>query len=397
MKQEQHILAGIDIGTHTTRVVVCAMSESTQPQLLGVGSAPTRGLRHGYIIDRQQATASLRAALADAQKNTGIHIAEALVAIGGVSLRAEHIAATVDVAHHSGEVSQRDIDQALDRCEDVLLAQHNNIRIIHRIPLKFKLDNEMVLGNPLGLIGKKLSVKALFITVFDHHAEDLIDVVHNAGVEVFDMVAAPLAIHNSVLSYNDRKAGAAVIDIGSETSSIMVFDDARPISLEVFPIGSTDITNDIALGFQISLDEAEQLKKGTLQPSRARKYPKGRIDEIIEARISDIAELFTRHLQKTKKSHLLPAGLVITGGGSGLESIASFLKSELKLPVRLASDGIVQQSKRKTMDASWYVAYGLCWYAQSEKIFHIRRGGVLGNFLKNTASDMGSWLKQLLP
>ena len=392
------IIVGIDMGTHTTRVAVSTLPESGKSQLKGVGVAPTRGVRHGYVINRENAITSLRAAIADAQKNTGVEITEAVLSVGGISLRAEHIATTVEVAHHSGEVTEGDVVRALDRCEDILLSRHTNIRVIHRIPLKYKIDGKLSLGKPVGLSGKKLSLKTFFITAFENHVEDLIDVAHEAGISVIDVAAAPLVASMPVLSYNDRKAGAALVDIGAETLSIVVFEDNLPISLEVFPVGSTDITNDIALGFQIGLDDAEALKKGTLQPSRARKFAKSRVDEIISARLDDLVELIDRHLESIKKSHLLPAGIVVTGGGAHLEMISSVMKNSLKLPVRIAADGIMQQSKRKAFDASWYVAYGLCLYATSDEgTVRFSRPSAFLQIMKDALGYIKNFLKQLLP
>jgi cell division protein FtsA len=390
-------IVGIDMGTHATRVVVSAVTESGNPQLLGVGTSASRGLRSGYITNIQQASKSLRAAINDAQKNTGMQITEAILAIGGVSLRAEHIATTVEVTHHSAEVTEADITRALDVCEDILLSRHSNVRVIHRIPLKYKLDGQLCLGKPIGLTGKKLSIKALFITALEHHIEDLISAAHDAGITVVDVAAAPLVASVPVLTHNDRKAGAALLDIGSETSSLMVFNDGYPISMEIFPIGSTDITNDLALGFQISLDDADALKKGTLQPSKARKYAKSRVDDIVSARLSDIAELVERHLVSIKKNHLLPAGIVITGGGANIEILPQILKASLRLPIRVAADGLTQQSKQKAFDASWYVAYGLCAWAMNDGNVRLTQPNVLVNVLKNIGGKIKGSFRHLLP
>lgn len=397
MSRAATTIVGIDMGTHATRVVVSAMSESGNPQLLGVGTAASRGLRSGYITNIQEASKSIRTAINDAQKNTGMQITEAILAIGGISLRAEHIATTVDITHHSGEVTEADINRALDVCEDILLSKHSNVRVIHRIPLKYKLDGQMCLGKPVGLVGKKLSLKGIFLTALEHHIEDLITAAHDAGIAVVDVAAAPLVASVPVLSYNDRKAGAALLDIGSETSSLVVFDDGYPISMEIFPIGSSDITNDLALGFQISLDDAESLKKGTLQPSVARKYAKSRVDDIVAARLADISDLVERHLASIKKNHLLPAGVVITGGGASIEILPDIMKKNLRLPIRVAADVITQQSKQKTFDASWYVAYGLCAWAMGDGNVRLSQPSALMGVLKGIGGKLKNSLRHLLP
>ena len=179
--------------------------------------------------------------------------------------------------------------------------------------------------------------------------------------------------------------------------SLVVFEDNQPVSLEVFSIGSTDITNDLALGFQISLEEADTLKKGNIQPSKARKYTKSRVDEIISARISDIAELVERHLVSVKKNHLLPAGVVITGGGSHLELLPQIMKHTLRLPIRVAADGIAHQGKQKTLDASWYVAYGLCVWIIQENSIRLRKASAFVDVMKQLGKKLKGSLRHLLP
>jgi len=390
-------IVGIDMGTYTTRVVVSRVSESGNPQLLGIGKSASRGLRSGYVTDIQQATKSLRTAINDAQKNTGMQITEALLAIGGVSLQAEHIATTLEITHHSGEISENDITHALDICEDILLSKHSNRRVLHRIPLKYKLDGQLSLGRPIGLKAKKMSIKTLFITALDHHVEDLIGTAQSAGISVVDIAAAPLVASLPVLSHNDRKAGVALLDIGSETSSLVVFDDGHPLSMEIFSIGSADITHDLALGFQISLEDADALKKGTLQPSKARKYAKSRVEEIVSARLTDVSELVEKHLVSIKKNHLLPAGIVITGGGAHIEILPQIMKNNLRLPIRIAADGITQQSKQKAFDASWYVAYGLCVWAINDGYMKHSQASDFVFFVKNIGRKIIKFLKHLLP
>jgi cell division protein FtsA len=144
------------------------------------------------------------------------------------------------------------------------------------------------------------------------------------------------------------------VNIGAETVSLAVYESERLIGLHVFGIGSTDITNDIALGLRVPLEEAETIKLGTNDAV----YPKKKLDEIIEARLSDIFELIERYLKKIKRSELLPAGIVITGGGSNIPVIEHVAKSMLKLPTKIGT-GDITTTKGKLRDSMWFVAYGL--------------------------------------
>ncbi|MFC1734462.1 cell division FtsA domain-containing protein, partial [candidate division KSB1 bacterium] len=162
-----------------------------------------------------------------------------------------------------------------------------------------------------------------------------------------------------------------------------------PISLKVFPIGSTDITNDIALGLKVSLEEAEQIKKGAITSTE---YPKKKLDEIVVARLSDIFELIENHLKKIGKNGLLPAGIIMTGGGSGITTIEDLARAALKLPSKLATPRFGENAKIK--DASWAVAYGLCiWGLTADE----DESPVGIQLAQKTGGNFIQWVKQFLP
>src|ERR1035437_7743881 len=174
----------------------------------------------------------------------------------------------------------------------------------------------------------------LFIPCIDHHLNDILESVEGAGIRVEDVMAAPVAASLVTLTKSQKIAGVVLCNIGAETVSIAVFENSVPVSLEVFPIGSTDITNDIALGLKVPLEEAEQIKIGAITGNS---YPRKKLEEIIEARLSDIFELIEAHLKKIGRSGLLPAGIVITGGGAGLGTIEDMARVALRLPSRVGS------------------------------------------------------------
>jgi len=180
-------------------------------------------------------------------------------------------------------------------------------------------------------------------------------------------------------------------NIGSETVSIAVFENNLPISLEVFPIGGNDITNDIALGLRIPLDEAEGIKRGSLVGGN---FSRKRLDEIVEARLSDIFELIEAHLKKLGRSGLLPAGIVLTGGGSAIETIDDLAKVTLRLPSRVASVSFGDNIRGQIKDASWSVAYGLC-------ILGLQNGDeepISGlKLVKKTKKGLMNFFRQFLP
>ena len=396
----KNIAVGIDIGTYQIKIVVVENVREDDKniyKIIGTGFAESKGLRHGYIINSNDTTKSLEIALAEAEKSSGIRIKKAFLSIGGIGVGSTISHGSLIIPRADSEISDLDIKNVLAIAESEIPSNISiNKKIIHTIPISYKIDGKVVLGRPAGMKGIKLEAKVLFITCLEHHLTDLIDTVENLGIEVQNIMASPLAGSLVMLSKTQKIAGCVLTNIGSETVSMVVFENNMPLSLEVFPIGGTDITNDIALGLKIPLDEAENLK---INSEKDTYYPKKKLEEIILARLSDIFDLVESHLKKIGRSGLLPAGIILTGGTSGVSTIEDLAKATLKLPSKVASMNFVTSLKNcQIKDSSWSVAYGLGVWGLSngdEIPFggHVNNGGRGGGGLKK----MSGWFKQFLP
>lgn len=372
-----------------TRVVVGEFIKGEKnPRIVGVGEAVSLGVRHGYVVDEAQAVVGLRNALAMAEKSSGIKIKRAFVGVSGVSLRSETSSGLAIISKANGEVTPLDINKAVQDCEDNLSII--NKKIIQVFPTYFRLDGKEVLGRLEGMSGTKLEVKALFVTYSIQHLEDLIALIAKAGVETIDIIASPIALSNIALSERQKIVGVALVDIGAETTSLSVYENGKLIYIYTFSIGSTDITNDIALGFKIPLDMAENFKQGNISEEFSRK----KLDEFIEARLSDIFELIENHLKKIKRAGLLPAGIVFVGGGANTPLLAEFSKSVLKLPSMVGNTEIFGNSKTKLRDSAWFTALGLLIYVKDNNGYSENSFVNLFKDLKNTIK---SSIKQLMP
>jgi len=395
----RNITVGIDIGTYQVKVVVAELVKNQgdgnakfSTRIIGTGLGESKGMRHGYIINGAEVTQSIKTAVALAEKTSGVKIHKAFVAIGGIGLQGVTSTATTVISRADLEITELDIENIDEECEEgIPPALIQNRRILHSIPLSYKIDGKPVLAKtPLGMKGSKLEVKMLFVTCLDPHLNDLLQAVDESGIEVIDVMASPIAASFVTLSKQQKMAGAVLANIGAETISIVVFENNIPVSLEVFPIGSTDITNDIALGLKIPLEEAENIKIGAIS---ANSFPKKKLDEIISARLSDMFELIENHLKKIGRSELLPAGIFITGGGSGIGTIEDFARATLKLPSRVAELNTGGE-KNRIKDSTWAVAYGLCMlgFSKEEKV---NLG--LRNTMNKSGTKILSWIKQFLP
>ncbi|MEX0917070.1 MAG: cell division protein FtsA [Candidatus Paceibacterota bacterium] len=385
------ITAGIDIGTYQIKVVVAERSKkgggNRAPTILGTGFAQSRGLRHGYIINTRDIARSIASAIEEAERAAGVKIKKVHLAVGGVGLDEIRSYGETLISRADNEATDLDLGKAVDASEEQIRRHLTNRKIIHVIPLKYKIDGETILGRPIGMKGSKLSVETLFVTSLEQHLQDLISVIEDIGISVIDVMASPIAASFVTLTKAQKTAGCVLANVGSETVSLAVFEDNIPISLKVFPIGGTDITNDIALGLQVSLEEAEQIKRGAITNST---YSQKELDRIIVARLSDIFELIESHLKKIGKNGLLPAGIILAGGGSGVTTIEDLAKAALKIPSRRISLSI--NSGAGIKDSSWAVAYGLCVWGLSEDPEPI---GL--TFARETSGTIAMWLKQFLP
>jgi len=391
----RNIITGIDVGTNFVKVVIAdtrLSGERGSPKPIGAGVAESRGLRHGYVTNVRDVSESIRRAVKAAEDKAGVKIKKAFVAVGGIGLGSVVVSSAIMTSRADAEISEMDLAKLHDQSEkDIPAAAIANRRIIHEVPLQWKIDGSVALGSVLGSTGNKIEQKTLFITCLEHHVTDLIAAVNEAGIEVEDVMAAPVVAGFVTMTKAQKVAGCILANIGAETVSVAVFENNMPTSLEVFPIGSTDITNDIALGLKVPLEEAEQIKIGAITGST---FPRKKLEEIIAARLSDIFELIETHLRKIGRNGLLPAGIVITGGGSGLNSLDTMAKVALKLPSRIGSIGAAD-GKSSFKDSTWAVAYGLCiWGVHADEGPEIDAST---EFLKKGFRALRRWFKQFLP
>jgi cell division protein FtsA len=273
-----HIITGIDVGTYQVKVAIVRVpkqkGERGLPQIIGTGFAESKGLRNGYIMSVSDVVRSIRSAVAQAEKVAGVSVKRAYLAIGSIGLDEMLATGEVITSRADSEITTIDIEKALEDSEDRITDHIPNRKIIHAIPLRYRIDGELVLGKPQGMRGTKLEVDTLFITTYEQHLNDLIAAVEQTGVYVEDVMASPLAASFVILTKAQRRAGCILANIGAETVSTVVFEDLTPVSVKVFPIGANDVTNDIALGLRLPLEEAEKIKRGGMTSAT---FPKKRL------------------------------------------------------------------------------------------------------------------------
>lgn len=389
------IVTGIDVGTHQVKVVIASPADDPRqpPRILGTGYAESRGLKQGYIVSVPEVSRSIAAAVQQASKAAQVRVKQAFLGLGGVGLDEAFSRGESIVERGDSEITERDVANAIAASERALSpAATLNRKIIHTIPLHFTIDGARVLGgNPVGMRGTRVAVEVLFITCLERHVQDLIAAVEEAGIEVEDVVASPIAASFVALTKMQKRVGCVLVNMGAETLAIIVFEDTRPISIKMFPVGGADITHDLALGLRISPEDAEQIKHGVVLGAP---FSKKKVEDLISRRISDMFKLIESHLKKIGKDELLPAGVIVTGGGSSIQTVSDLAKAILRLPSRVATITDTQTTKMQLKDGSWAVSYGLT-------IWGITQGGDLEpketSTLGDTAKQLWRWFKKFLP
>ena len=397
-------VVGVDLGTETIKAVLLELVRGEdQPRVVGAAAAHTRGMRKGVILEPSEVAASLRETLDALQKSTDYKHASYFVGMGGIGLGYQKSRGLVAISRADGEVSPEDAKRAISASESNL-ARIQNRELLHRIPLWYRVDNDTTVYDPVGLSGIKLEAEVLFVTAFSHHTKAVLKTLDEAKVDAEDIAAGPYALSHAVLQKREKEVGVIVLDIGASTTSIIIFEERLPYSLEIIPWGAAHITNDIAMGFQISIEEAEKLKiqYGAVSNSHSARstsskkedaiygnYSKRKLAEIIEARLGDIFELVEKHLKKVDRVGLLPAGVVIVGGGANIEGIADFAREALKLPSRVVIPEEIGGFKDKVHNPAWASAVGVALMGLE------RREGAAR--FKTGSSTFLRWLRAFLP
>lgn len=348
----RNIRTSIDIGSSSLRMLVCAKPDKRSPeQIVALAEAQTDGMRQGYIIEPKLVQKAILSCKELCEEKIKSKIKNAVIGFSGMGLSSTYATGNAIISRADNLVSDADIQSALNKGETSL--NLDNRKIIHRIALEYYLDDKIVLGSPIGLRGVKLDVKILFVTAMTQHLEAVLSAISRSGIEVLDVIASPIASADITLTERQKSVGVGVIDIGAETVSCAVYENGLPLSVFVLPIGSNDITKDIALGLKVDMEEAEQIKLGQIQTNIARK----KLEDIIFARVIDFFELVDNQLKKIKRSGLLPAGVLIIGRGSLLNGIEPFAKNVLGLPSKIFIDK--DGPLAELPDSSWYTAFGL--------------------------------------
>lgn len=417
MAKEQYI-AALDIGTQTIRAVQAKLDPATgQLAIVGAATAPALGMRKGVIVDIEEAVSSISGTLEKLERMTGVAVTSATISVGGNHIACLESKGVIAVSKADGEITDSDIIRVIDASQAISIPP--NREVLHVIPKSFTLDGQVGIKDPLGMTGIRLEVETIIVHGGIPFIKNLNKAMMQAGLEVDDLVLAPLAASTAVLSRRQKELGVVLIDLGAGTTSIAVYEENNLLHTAVLPVGSMHITNDIAIGLRCSIDTAEKVKQAyghaltssvdvhqsidlsKIDPEETETVRRLEVVEIIEARLEEIFEYVNKELKVIKRDGKLPAGIVLTGGGANLPGVTEFAKKELRLPAQLGIVENIQTIIDKVEDPSFATVVGLVLWGEKFAQGSGSRAGFgmnMGKLLENeSVLKLKKWFKSFLP
>lgn len=410
-------IAGIDVGSSTVRAAIASIDRETRsPTLLGVGLAAMAGMQKGVVTDVEDAVRSLSAALDQAERVAGVPIERGYVSINGSHIASQNSRGVIAVSRADGEITAEDVTRVINAAQAVSLP--SNREILHVLPQNFIVDGQEHISDPVGMTGVRLEVETHMIDGSTPFIKNITKVVNQAGVHVEDFVFAPLASACAVLDKRQKELGVVVVDLGAGTSGLVVYEENQLLHTAVLPLGSSHITNDIAIGLRTSIDVAEEIKQkfGTALAEEVKNSESIRVEgevsgaaseqesvsrkevaTIISARLDEILAFVDRELGRIGRSGLLPAGVIFTGGGAHLPGLIEAAKQRLRLPARVGLLRSFESSREQTSDPAFAVALGLILWALEQDQQSSRRSALALPDMRATVGKVRNWFKSFLP
>ena len=415
---KEKFITGLDIGTAYVRAVTGQFNEQDGNfYIVGCGEVPSAGISKSTIVSIEDAVSSVTACLEQTERMIGSPVENVFVGISGSHIVTQESRGVVTVSRANGEIREDDVERVVTAAQAV--ATPPNYEILHVIPKSFTIDNQSGVKDPVGMTGIRLEVTAQIILGLSSQIKNLTKAVYRTGAEIDDLVLSVLANAESVLTKRQKELGVALVNIGESTTSLAVFEEGDLLTTSVLPVGSNHITADIAIGLRTSLDVAEDIKleygqaipddigkkeeidlsdfSDTEEDSVSLKY----VAEIIEARMEEIFDLVDKELVAIDRSGLLPAGVVITGGGAQLPGVCEVAKKRFRLPASLGHPLNIHTAIDKVNSMEFTTAVGLAFWGKElvatsgKKLINIKLPKIQS--ITEVTVKTKKWFKSLIP
>jgi len=412
MKQEK-LIVGLDVGTTKVSAIVGEINSSRNGKgdfpgrikILGVGTASSRGIKKGVVTNLESTAASIREAIREAEKITGIQINAVYLGITGGHINC--ISSHGVIAVKEKEISQKEIDSVIDSAKAVAIPFDREI--LHVIPEGYAVNGQEGITDPRGMGGVRLETNVQIVSGDATSIQNLIRGCEKAGLEVIEAVYQPLASADAILTEDEKELGVVMIDIGGGTTEVSFFRDGSFCHSVVLAIGGNNFTNDVAIGLRISTQEAEYIKKkngctlltmtkddeeveiGHDEGSLTRKIPRRYLVEILQPRAEELFTLVKDELVAKGMEKSLNSGVVLTGGGVLMEGMDVMAENILELPVRTGTPVHTGENSGITGNPCYSTGVGLMLYGAEEILPHHNYDND-GHIFNGTMTKIKSWM-----
>jgi cell division protein FtsA len=402
MKHET--VCGLDIGTTKTCAVV-AVDGPNGLEIVGVGEAPSLGMRKGVVVDLDATIKSIEAATEKAERMAGVHVGDVFVGITGDHIRSTNNRAVVATTSDDREVSVADVRRVVDASKIINLPADR--QIIHALPRFFTVDGQDGVEDPVGMAGGRLEVDTHIITGGSSFITNVLKCVHRAGLEAAGLVFEPLASSASTLYPEEKQVGVVLLDIGGGTTDIAVYSLGSAIFTATIPVGGNILTNDISLGLKTSLGEAEEVKKQFgagvaeggeqsfsvrgLDGKTSKDVTTQQLKSIVVPRVLETLRMSKQKIVENVPRDLVLGEVVLTGGGALLPGIIPIAEDVFGLPTRVGVPATVGGLTEAMSQPQYATAIGLVLFGANgdmEESNGARRGGSVLDRLRGWFSDL---------
>ncbi len=413
-KNQGNLISGLDIGSNYVRIAVGQLASTDtkgeELQILGAAEFVSEGVQKGVISSIEDVVSSVSACLETVERMVGVPIDSTWVGISGLHVLSQTSKGVIAVSKANNEITEEDVSRAIEAARSI--ATPLNYEVLHVLPKNYTVDGQTGIKDPTAMTGVRLEVDTQIILGSSAQIKNLTKAVYRAGLDIEDLVLSIVATAETVVTKRQKELGVLVLNLGGSTTSLAVFEEGQLVHTAIIPIGSQLITNDIAVGLRTSVDIAERVKVeyGDCRPDTTSK--KDEIDlfdlgsgehelvkkkylvDIISARVEEILQKVDNELRKIQRSGLLPAGVMLTGGGAKLPGMVDMAKKVLRLPANLGYPINVISVTDKVNDLGFSTAVGLVkWGSQMQStggygksgggnVF--KGGGKAFDFLKKT-------------
>ena len=385
-KIERNLIVGLDIGTSKVAAIVGEITNEGNIEIIGIGTAPSRGLKKGVVVNLESTVNSIQKAIEEAELMAGCQVRSVFAGIAGSHIRSLNSHGIVAIKDK--EVTQYDIDRVIDSARAVAISADQ--KILHILPQEFVIDLQDGIKEPIGMSGIRLEAKVHMVTGSVSASQNIIKCIRRCGLEVEDIVLEQLASCNAVLTEDEKELGVCLIDIGGGTTDIAIFVDGAIRHTAVIPIAGDQVTNDIAVALRTPTINAEDIKRKyacaltqlanvddsievpSIGERAPRKISMQNLAEIIEPRYEELMLLVQSELRRSGNEELIAAGVVLTGGSSKVMGLIELAEEIFHMPVRMGGPQNVSGLTEVVRNPIHSTGVGLLMYGREHQ--SLRRG-----------------------